>query len=217
MRVFIAGGHGRVAIMLGKVLVEQGHVPVGLIREPDQRKDLEKVGIEPVVADLVQDDLEPFLQSVNAIVFAAAGHSGQEQQVDHHGVAKLVKAAIAAGVERYLLLSALGAHAPMSWGQTYRTYLQAKADGEAAVQSSKLDWTIVRPGSLTDEPAKGKVTLSTQAGGYGQIPRADVAQVLAAILTAPNTIHQIYELYSGNLPIEAAIRSACSILSRRKL
>lgn len=205
MQIFLAGAHGGVGQILGKLLVEGGHKVQGLIRQQSQQSDLEIVGVEAVLGDLNDNNLEKYLKEAEVVIFAAAGSPGQEQSVDHLGVARLVQAAQARGVRRYLLLSALGAHAPSSWGKTYQNYLQAKADGEQAVKISGLDWTIIRPGSLTDEPGKGSVEISTQPGGYGSIAREDVANVLAKVVDASNTIGTTFEVYGGSTPIDHAI------------
>ena len=134
MQVFIAGAHGRTAQILGKMLVDRGDNVRGLIRQKSQQTDLELLGVETVLGDLNDDNIAKPLGKADAVVFAAAGASGQEQSVDHLGVARLVKAAQASGISRYVLLSALGSHAPSSWGQAYQRYLQAKADGERVVK-----------------------------------------------------------------------------------
>ena len=86
-----------------------------------------------------------------------------------------------------------------------RACLQPKADADEALAASGLQWTIVRPGSLTDDPGTGRVSLSTESGGRGPIPRDDVAAVLAACLATPATAGTTFEAFSGDTPIAEAI------------
>jgi uncharacterized protein YbjT (DUF2867 family) len=212
MDVAIAGAHGRTGLLLGRMLAGRGDAVRGLIRDGSQAPDLEAAGVEPVVGDLAGGDLRPFVEGADAVVFAAAGGSGAEQRsVDQEGAGRLAEAAREAGVRRYVLLSANGAHDPYSWGSAYAGYLSAKAEGEREVRGSGLDWTVVRPGSLTNGAGTGRVTLLAEPGGSGSIAREDVARTLMAVLDAPNTVGATLELWGGRTPIEEAVRAVRGI------
>ncbi len=211
MDVVIAGGHGKVALRLGKLLAQGGHRVRGIVRNPDHAPDLEAAGIEPVVADMEREaSLTPYVEGADAVVFAAGAGPGsgpeRKQTVDLGAAVKLAEAAREADARRYLMVSSIGAHDPASGGEQMRPYLEAKAAADEAVAASGLDVTIVRPGGLTDEPGTGKIEVHTDVGHRGRIPREDVAATLAACLDEPATIGKTFELFSGDTPIAQALR-----------
>jgi uncharacterized protein YbjT (DUF2867 family) len=209
--VAIAGGHGKIALLLGQLLAARGDTARGLIRNPDQEGDLRAVGIEPVICDLESEsDIESAVRGADAVVFAAGAGPGsgdaRKKTVDLGGAVKLVEAAKAEGISRYLIVSSMGADkAPEDGSEGFGAYLQAKFEADEAVRASGLDYTIVRPGGLTDDPGTGLVTVAEHLD-RGQIPRADVAAVFAACLEEPATIGKSFDLISGDTPIAAALR-----------
>ena len=208
--VAIAGGHGRIAILLGGLLAERGDTARGLIRNPDQADDLRAAGIEPVVCDLEGDgDVAAAVRGADAVVFAAGAGPGsgdaRKKTVDLGGAVKLIEAAKAEGVSRYLIVSSMGAEkAPADGAEGFGAYLRAKFEADEAVRASGLDYTVVRPGGLTEDPGTGLVTIA-EITERGQIPRADVAAVLLACLDTPSTIGQSFDLISGTTPIADAL------------
>jgi uncharacterized protein YbjT (DUF2867 family) len=212
MDILVAGGHGKVAHRLLKILAEQGHTARGLIRKRDQAADLEAVGAVPVLGDLENDaTLDAYVKGSDAVVFAAGAGPGsgdaRKRTVDLGGAVKLVDAAKATGVRRYVMVSSIGAQAPDSAGGSMGPYLQAKAQADDYLRASGLDWTVVRPGGLTDDPGTGLVRVTTELGHRGPVPRDDVAAVLAACLTMPAAIRVTFELFAGDTPINEALAS----------
>ena len=205
MKILVAGANGKTGKLVVKQLMEAGHEAMGLIRKQAQEDQLLSSGAKPLVKDINDKSLAEDLPGTDAVIFAAAGGTGHHQQVDHHGVKNLIEACQAGTTDRFILISALGAHDPGSWGFAYKGYLQAKADGEAELKSSSLKWTIIRPGSLNNGNAGGQVTLNQKAGGMGSIARADVAAVAVACLEDDRSIGKTFELYDGNMPIKEAI------------
>jgi uncharacterized protein YbjT (DUF2867 family) len=210
MDILVAGGHGQVALRLLKILSDQGHRARGLIRRPDQAADLTAAGAIPVIGDLENDEsLDVYVRGADAVVFAAGAGPGsgaaRKRTVDLGGAVKLADAAKSQGVRRYVMVSSIGADRPGSAGESMRAYLAAKAEADEYVRGSGLDWTVVRPGSLTNDPGTGLVRVSRELGGRGPVPRDDVAAVLAACLTTPATIGQTFELFAGDTPIAAAL------------
>ncbi|WP_433720891.1 SDR family oxidoreductase [Actinoplanes sp. CA-051413] len=210
MDILVAGGHGKVALRLLGLLAAQGHTARGLIRSPDQAADLTALGAVPVIGDLENDEtLNAYVQGADAVVFAAGAGPGsgaaRKRTVDLGGAVKLADAARATGVRRYVMVSSIGADRPDSAGESMRAYLQAKAEADDYVRASGLDFTIVRPGSLTDDPGTGLVRVSAELGNRGPVPRDDVAAVLAAVLTTPATIGTTFELFAGDTPIPEAL------------
>jgi uncharacterized protein YbjT (DUF2867 family) len=208
MDVAIAGGHGQIALQLGQLLVEDGNRVRGIIRNPDQADDLEAIGVEPVVFDLEHDDgLAAAIEGADAAVFAAGAGpgSGAERKLsmDRDGAVKLIEA----GVSRYVMVSSMGADPAAAGDDVFAVYLRAKGEADEALRRSDLDWTVIRPGRLTDDPGRGLIALG-QDLNRGSIPREDVAATIRLVLPSPNTFGKTLDLVSGPVPIAEAVRAA---------
>jgi uncharacterized protein YbjT (DUF2867 family) len=210
MDVLIAGGHGQIARHLIRKLAAAGHHPRGMIRNPDHADDVSSDGGVPVLCDLEHDDPSPHVGGADAIVFAAGAGPGsgaeRKRTMDYGGAVKLIEAAEKLGVRRYVMVSSVGAQDPSGASEQMRPYQQAKHDADVALADSSLDWTIVRPGRLTDGPGSGRVDLSATLGRYGEVTREDVASVLLAVLGAENTVRGTYELFGGDVPVDEAVK-----------
>jgi len=205
MDVVVAGGHGQIGLRLLRLLVDGGHRARGLIRNPDHAGDLEDIGAEPVLCDMeALDDISPCCEGADAVVFAAGAGPGsgaeRKRTVDYGGAVKLM----GAGINRYVMVSAISAGRPEEWSDQMRPYYEAKAGADERLLESGLDYTIVRPGGLTDDPATGLVTVGTEL--EGSIPRDDVAVTLVAVLETPGSAGKTFELVSGATPVEEAVR-----------
>ena len=211
MVVAIAGGHGKIAMLLHPLLVERGDEPRAIIRNPDQADDVRRAGAEPVVFDLeAEEDAAPAIEGADAIVFAAGAGpgSGAERKwsVDYGAAAKLIDAAKREGVSRYVIVSSIGADdPPAEGGDVFGEYLRAKAKADRELEASGLEYTVIRPGMLTDEQPSGLVSAAAKLD-RAEIPRADVAMVVAASLHEPATIGKAFTLVSGETPIDEALR-----------
>jgi uncharacterized protein YbjT (DUF2867 family) len=211
MRVVIAGGHGQIALLLERILAERGDTPVGIVRNPDHVEDVEKTGAEAVVVDLEStgaESLADVVRGADAVVFAAGGgpNSGaaRKETVDRGAAVLLADAAEQAGVRRYVMISSMGTEkADPDSEDVFQVYLRAKKAADDDLRRRDLDWTIVRPGRLTDAPATGRVQVGTLA--RGSVPRADVAAVLVAVLSNDRTIGKTFDLLSGHQTVEAAL------------
>ena len=211
MVVAIAGGHGKIGLRLTRLLAERGDRALGLIRNPDHKDHIATEGGTPIVIDLEDSDAGALAKAIaecDAVVFAAGAGpgSGAERKLtmDRNGAILLIEAAREAGVERYLMVSSMGADAGHAGDEVFDVYLRAKGEADAALAASGLDFTIVRPGRLTDSPGAGRVRLAPSVE-RGEISRDDVAAVLAASLAEPATIGKTFELVSGEDPIERAL------------
>jgi uncharacterized protein YbjT (DUF2867 family) len=211
MDVLVAGGHGQVALRLLRLLADRGDRARGLIRNPGHAADLEAAGAVPIVADLERDDVTEHVRGADAVVFAAGAGPGsgpeRKRTLDYGGAVKCAQAAERCGVARFLVVSSIGAQAPEASGEAMRPYLQAKADADAFVMGTGLDWTIVRPGSLTDDPGTGRVEVSVELGRRGPVPRDDVALVLAEALREPAAVRRVFEVFAGDVPVAQALRA----------
>lgn len=213
MRIVLAGGHGKIALLTEQLLTRGGHQAVGLIRSAGQAADLAAAGAEPVVLDLEHTDVAAVaavLAGADAVVFAAGGgpNSGaaRKMTMDRDGAVLLADAAEQASVRRYLMVSALAADTfdPDS-EEVFQIYLRAKSEADADLRRRDLDWTIVRPGGLLDDPATGRVKVAASTGP-GSVPRADVAAVLVELLVHDLGLRSQFELVSGSIPIPEALR-----------
>ncbi len=208
--VAIAGAHGKIAMLLGEQLVARGDIVWGLIRNPEHEADLQAIGVEPVLCDLESsDDVTEAVGGAEAVVFAAGAGPGsgaeRKRTMDLGGAVKLIDAAREKGIRRYLMVSAMGAaEPPAAGGDVFGEYLRAKAAADEALRGSGLEYTIVRPGGLTDEPASGRVEVGERLE-RGQVSRADVAAVLLACLDARHTIDRSFDLVAGETPIDEAL------------
>jgi uncharacterized protein YbjT (DUF2867 family) len=212
VHVVVAGGHGQIAMRLHPLLVERGDSVRALIRNPDHADDVRGAGAEPTYCDLeAESDTSATVGEADAVVFAAGAGPGsgaeRKRTMDRDGAVKLIDAARANGISRYVIVSSIGAGSPPAeGGDVFGEYLRAKAAADEAVAGSGLDFTIIRPGSLTDEPPSGLIMIG-ETVERGQIPRADVAAVLDAVLHTDSTIGKTFELISGDTPIDEAISS----------
>jgi uncharacterized protein YbjT (DUF2867 family) len=213
VRVVIAGGHGQIALRLTALLAGRGDVVTGVVRNPDHRADVESAGATAVVRDLEATtvaDLAQDLSDADAVVFAAGAgpNSGaaRKETVDRAAAVLLADAAELAGVRRYVLVSAMGVDTePASdSGEVWIAYLRAKRAAEEALRATALDWTILRPGGLTDDPGVGRVLLAPSVP-RGVVTRDDTAAVLAALLDSPGTVGQTLELVEGDDDVVAAV------------
>jgi uncharacterized protein YbjT (DUF2867 family) len=209
VNVVIVGGHGKIGMRLEKLLAERGDSPRGIIRKTEQADDLEEIGAEPIVLDIENVEIDDAVAGADAVVFAAGAGPGsgpaRKLTVDYGGAVALAEAAIAHGIKRYLMVSAIGANHPERWTDEMKPYYEAKADADKFVMESGLDYTIVRPGGLTDDPGTGKVDIAEDLGRSGSVTRDDVALVLAELLRADNTIGKAFDLLNGETPVAEAI------------
>lgn len=220
MRIVIAGGHGQIALLLERLLSDAGHDPVGIVRNAEQVPDLESAGARALVLDLENTDVETLaghLDGADAVVFAAGGGgaSGAERKltIDRDGAILLADAAEKAGVARYVMVSAMHtddfdaerAELPAEGDDVFQVYLRAKSEADADIRAREgLEWTIVRPGGLTDDEPTGLVSAGSRLPS-GTIPRADVASIIATALTEGVAVNTQFEVVSGELEISDAL------------
>ena len=211
MRVAIAGGHGKIGSRLIRLLAARGDEVLSLDRNPAYGEEIRAAGGEPVVCDLESADpgeIADPLDGVEAVVFSAGAGPGsgpdRKWSLDHGGAVKLIEAAKRAGISRYVIVSSIGADPEAPGEDTFAVYLRAKGRADAELRASGLDYTVVRPSRLTDEPGTGMVT-AREADERGEISRDDVAATLLAVLDSPSTIGKSFGLTSGETPIVEAI------------
>lgn len=212
MNISILGAHGSIARSLTHLLKSQGHDVRGLVRKESQFDDLRSDGAEPVLCDIETvgpDELDTALAKSDVVVFAAGSGpgSGPEKKlsVDRDGAIKAVQSAERIGSDRFVIISSMGTDNPPSDDDTFSVYLRAKAEADEAARAASVASTIVRPGKLTDEEPTGLVEASTSVE-RGEIPRRDVAAVLAELIGSDHGRGETIEVVSGTTPIPAALQ-----------
>ncbi|MFI8229826.1 NAD(P)H-binding protein [Streptomyces sp. NPDC085900] len=213
MRIVIAGGHGQIALRLERLLAARGDEVAGIIRRAEQGDDLREAGAEPIVLDLESASVEEVaehLRGADAAVFAAGAGAGsgtaRKETVDKGAAILFADAAVRAGVRRYVVVSSMGADPEHEGDDVFDVYLRAKGEADRYIQNlDALDWTILRPGMLTNDAGTGLVRLEARTG-RGTIPRDDVAAVLAELVDSAATAGLTLEVVSGSTPISVAVK-----------
>lgn len=220
-RIVIAGGHGKIARYLIKALTASGDRAVALIRNPDHAGPVRALGALPVVVDLetaTVDEVAEIVRGADAVVFAAGAGPGsgaaRKDAVDRGAAVLMADAAERAGVRRFVQISSFGAGEPIPDGtdDVFAAYLVAKTAAEDDLRRRDgLDWTILRPGGLTDDDPTGEVALTEPPLERGTVPRGDVAAVIAALLAPtagdrrPRAVGRTLMLTEGSFSIEDAV------------
>ncbi len=209
MRVLILGGHGKVALLLAPLLTARGDEVTSIIRNPDHAAEIAATGAVPLVLDLAGgDDLAGALEGQDAVVWSAGAGGGSAERtyaVDRDAAIRSMDAAVAAGVKRYVMVSWIGSTPDhgVDPGNAFYAYADAKLAADDHLRGTELDWTILGPGTLTMDPPRG--TIEIDPDGDGRVPRADVAAVVAAVLTEDATIGRFIRFGAGDTPIEEAL------------
>ncbi|PCR89878.1 SDR family oxidoreductase [Natrinema ejinorense] len=208
--VLVAGAHGQVGQHVTKRLAERDGTARAMIREESQAEEMRELGGEPVVADLTEA-VDHAVDGCDAVVFAAGSGGEDVYGIDRDGAINLIDAAIAADVDRFVMLSSMGADDPAAGPEPLRDYLIAKAEADEYLRHSDLVATIVRPGELTTEPGTGEIRAGTGLElGSGDIPREDVARTLVAAIDFEPVFGETFEILSGDDPIEDALQTVGS-------
>lgn len=211
--VAIVGGNGQIARLLHPLLVARGHTPVALVRQESYRNKLEAMGAAVRLLDIEKgtaDDFAAAFEDSQAVVFLAGGGPDgdveRKRTVDLEGSLKSIEGARLAGISRFVQVSAINVDEPIpdDASPVWRAYVEAKRDADIALRDSGLDWTILRPGMLTDDEPTGLVELG-QDVARAEIPRADVAAVVAEVLDSGSGIGAQWNLVSGDVPIAEAV------------
>lgn len=210
--VTIIGGHGKVALLAAPHLVEAGHRVRSVIRNPDHREEVAATGAEPVVADVENLDvpgLVEVLSGSDVVVFSAGAGGGspaRTRAVDHDAAVRSMQAAGEAGISRYVMVSYYGAGTDnVPEDDPFYPYAKAKADADAALRGTELEWTVLGPSRLTSEDPTGLIDVDK---GSGEVSRGNVALVIAATVEDPSTIRRTINFDDGSTPVAEAIRAS---------
>ncbi len=209
MNILVAGSNGKTGRLIVNLLLEDDHNVHALIRKPEQAAEFEKMGAIPVLGDL-ESDISFVTEDCDTVIFAAGSGSGNGPEktttVDEEGAKKLVDSAVKNGAKRFIMLSSLGADDPESGGEKMEHYLTAKANADDYLIKSGLNYTIVRPGQLTDNESSDKIRVAKSLPAKnGDISRLDVAKTITASIDNAHTYRKVFELLSGNDEVEEAL------------
>ncbi|WP_166263546.1 SDR family oxidoreductase [Marinobacter caseinilyticus] len=209
MHVFIAGANGQIGQHLLREIADSDHGARALVRHLDQGPELQQLGAtETVLGDLEQDCREA-MKGCDAVIFTAGSgpHTGPEKTiaVDQDAAIRLMDTAKAMGIKRFIMVSSMRAEEPDKGPEKLRHYLRAKHNADEHLKNSGLNYTIVRPGQLTNEEGTGKVSVSARLADFGKIPRQDVARVLLAVLDSDNVTNRVFDVVSGDTPVAEAL------------
>lgn len=214
-RVIVFGGHGRVSLLLSPLLVARGDEVTAVIRNPDHAPDVEAGGARPVVADVEKLDVSALAELIaghDAVVWSAGAGGGDPRRtyaVDRDAAIRSMDAALAAGVLRYVMVSWIGSKADhgVPADAAFFPYADAKWAADEHLRRLAVEGTVLAPGSLTERPATGQITIDPE--GRGEVSRADVAATVAATLAAPSTIGRTIRFGNGDprssVPIAEAL------------
>lgn len=212
-RVAIIGGHGKIALRLAAILAERGVQVTSIIRKDEQAAEVALTGARPVVADvelLDTDGLATVLAGHRALVWSAGAGGGDPTRtyaVDRDAAIRSMDAAAAAGIGRYVMVSYFGAGPDhgVDEGNSFFPYAEAKAAADEYLRTTALDWTILGPSRLTDQPGSGRISVGGERTTASEVSRDNVAQVAAAVLDDPAALRRTIEFGDGDTPIAEAL------------
>ncbi len=204
--VLVAGANGTTGrIIINLLKNSEIYRPIAMVRKPDQKDRFENENVKTVLADL-EEDLSIAVKGADKVIFAAGSKGKNVIGVDQEGAKRLNDAAKHAGATKFVMLSAMGADDP-SQHKELEAYLQAKKNADDHLRASGLDYSIVRPGHLTDAEGTCKIQCKEKFENPGKITRADVAKTLVEVLEDGVMQNQVFEILAGEVPVEKAVRS----------
>lgn len=212
MKVLVIGANGQIGKQTVSFLSKGSNEARAMVRDEGQKAELEKRGGEVVVADL-EKDFGHALEGCDAVIFTAGsgGHTGPDKTelVDRQGAMKAIDLACENKVKRFLIVSSMNADTPDVGPESMKHYYKAKGDADHHLQDSGLNYTIIRPGRLSNDAGNGKVEAAEKIKDREDrdVPREDVAALMVAALDEENTYKRTFELLSGHTSIEQALRS----------
>lgn len=196
---------------LGRAFTEQalllGHRVVALVRHVDMATELQTQGVDVVIGDALDPQAVAqacLLAGSGALVVSTLGSFRQAEPVDYLGNRQVIDEMERAGLRRLLLVTSLGCgdswqYLPERARAAFGHEVRLKSLAESWLQTSPLDWTILRPAGLQDGEAGGQAVLSQGEEVHGLVRRQDVAIRGLRLLTDPQALGQIYAIADSSL------------------
>ena len=210
--ILVAGANGTTGKQIVNLLKSSQYFnPIAMVRKEEQQKQFEADGVETVLADLTQD-LTHTIKNIDKVIFAAGSGGKNVVEVDQEGAKRLVAVAKMANVNKFVMLSSMGADNPESV-EDLQDYMKAKQNADEHLKGSGLNYTIVRPGTLNNNKGKGKIELNEKLNKQGEISRADVAQTLVRSLHDDAPHNTTFEIIEGETLIGEAMNELQSVVS----
>jgi len=204
-KVLIAGANGTTGREIVRNLQDHpSYEPIAMIRKKEQQATFDNMNVKSVIADL-EGDVEPAVKGIDRVIFAAGSGGSNVEAVDRDGAINLIDRSKAAGVRKFVMLSSMGADNP-SQNEDLKSYLEAKKTADDHLKASFLEYSIVRPGALTNNEKTNKIKAAEKLGEYGEIPRRDVAQVLIDCLEPNMLKNRTFEILSGDKATAIALK-----------
>ncbi|MGP4076066.1 SDR family oxidoreductase [Halobacillus sp. K22] len=208
MKVLVIGANGQVGKHVIHKLTQSSHTPVAMVWDTKQIPQFEELGVETVLGDLEKDFKEAYY-GVDGVIFAAGSgpHTGADKTIliDQEGAIKSIEYAKQFGLKRFIMLSSVRSDEPEKGPDAMKHYLYAKHRADEHLKQSGLNYTILRPGQLTNKPGTGKVALEEKLEQDGEIPREDVAETLVYLLSVPRAKQKSFDLISGSTQLEETL------------
>ena len=204
--ILVAGANGTTGKQVVNLLKSSRYFnPIAMVRKKEQQKQFEDDGVKTVLADLTED-LTGAIKGVDKVIFAAGSGGKNVLEVDQEGAKRLIAVSKMANVNRFVMLSSMGADNPEA-SEELQDYLKAKQNADEHLKESGLKYSIVRPGTLNNNEGKGLIELSKKFNKQGEISRADVARTLVSVLNDDAPYNTTFEILEGDTIIEEAISS----------
>lgn len=204
--ILVAGANGETGREIIEVLKGmRNYKPMAMIRSEDQKATFEFLEVDTVLADL-EGDVREAVKNVDKVIFAAGSRGKKLKEVDQEGAINLIDQARSAGIKKFVMLSSMGASDPKNGPEDLKNYLQAKKVADDHLRACFMEYSIVQPGYLTNNEKTNKIKVGENLNDFGKISRKDVAQVLVNCLEEGTAQNTTFEVISGNLGTEIALR-----------
>lgn len=203
-KVLVAGANGTTGKKIISILQQSDiYEPVAMVRKEEQLTHFKNQGVETILADL-ENDVSQSTKGIDRVIFAAGSGGKKVKEVDQEGAKKLMDASKEKGVKKFVMLSSMGADKPEE-ADEIQEYLRAKHNADEYLKQLGIEYTIVRPGALTNNEGNGKIDLDNKLNKRGEIPRRDVAETLVGALDGSVAKNKTFEILKGDTYIKAAL------------
>ncbi len=203
-KILVAGANGTTGKKIISILKQSDkYEPIAMVRKEEQVSYFKNEGVETILADL-ENDVSETTKGIDRVIFAAGSGGKKVLEIDQDGAKKLMDASKNNGVKKFVMLSSMGADKPEK-AEELKEYLKAKHNADEYLKQLGIEYSIVRPGSLTNEAGKGKINLDNKLNKRGEISRRDVAETLVGSLDANVAKNKTFEILEGDTYIKAAL------------